>query len=276
MPRGPRFDAPGVTHHVRLRGIDRHRIFLDDADRLEFIARLDRLIQELGCLCLAWALMPNHVHLVLRSGNAGLSLLMRRLATGYAVYFNNRHRRIGHVFHNRFLSSVVDTDAYLAAAVAYVHRNPVEAKLVLLDDLAAYAWCGHGAVVGARPPHAFEAAAMTLALFERDPAAAHAAVANARRVPAPRDWKPRLPGPTRAPADFQGANFDAIAAHAARAAGSSVGELLSRSRTRAAVRAREMLARAAVQELGMSLTAVGRRLGVSQPAVSKMLRRAKL
>jgi REP element-mobilizing transposase RayT len=277
MPRGPRLDAPGVAHHVRLRGIARRLIFLCDDDRYDFVARLDRLLCELGFLCLAWALMGNHAHLVLRTGDAPLSLLMQRLCTGYALAFNRRHGRIGHLFHNRFLSSVIEDDAHLRAAVAYVHRNPVDASLTTLAGLADYAWCGHGALVGARMPQAFEAVAEALALFGGDPAAVSAAVAERPHVPAPREWK-RTPLRALRPlaaAAPPPASFAAIVAELAAASGVPAGEILARSKRPAVVRARDQVAARAVRELGESLTHVARRLGVTQPAVSLMLQRVR-
>jgi len=93
VPRGPRLDAPGVAHHVMIRGIEKRRIFLSDDDRSDFVERLGRLLPEEMWRCFAWALMPNHVHLVLQGTTGRLSRLMARLNTGYAKGFNQRHRR---------------------------------------------------------------------------------------------------------------------------------------------------------------------------------------
>ena len=100
-----RFDAPGTLHDVIGRGIERREIFTDDIDRDDFIARLSRLLNETQTLCYAWALIPNHFHLLLRIGTTPLSMLMRRLLTGYAVAFNHRHQRVGHLFQNRVITS---------------------------------------------------------------------------------------------------------------------------------------------------------------------------
>jgi putative transposase len=95
MPRTARLDTPGILHHVIIRGIERRKIFRDNEDRENFIDRLSTLIPETKTQCYAWAFMPNHTHLLLRSGPPGISTFMRRLLTGYAVYFNRRHRRHG-------------------------------------------------------------------------------------------------------------------------------------------------------------------------------------
>jgi REP element-mobilizing transposase RayT len=149
MARRPRDDAPGAAHHVMLRGIERSPIFLDDADREDFLRRLARLITELGFLCFAWVLMPNHVHLVIRSGPVRISRLMARLGTGYARYFNERHERVGHLFQNRFRSRRAIDDADLMGLVLYVTRNPLEAGLVADPlELERFPWCALGALMG--------------------------------------------------------------------------------------------------------------------------------
>ncbi|MBW1688614.1 MAG: transposase, partial [Deltaproteobacteria bacterium] len=125
MPRGPRIDAAGAAQHVIVRGIEGRRIFRDDADREDFVERLERLLPELGFLCYAWAFVPNHAHLVLQTGPVPLSRLMARLLTGYARRFNERHERSGHLFQNRFRSRVIEDDSDLLGVVLYVHRNPL-------------------------------------------------------------------------------------------------------------------------------------------------------
>jgi len=95
MPHGPRLDAPGVLHHVIARGIERRRIFRDDADRTDFLARLAELAVETETPIYAWTLVPNHFHLLLRSGAAPISTVMRRALSGYVRSFNRRHRRSG-------------------------------------------------------------------------------------------------------------------------------------------------------------------------------------
>ena len=102
MPRGARLDTPGTLHHVMIRGIERRNIADDQKDREDFVSRLGKLSVETGTAIYAWALMPNHAHILLRSGPAGLPKLMRRLLTGYASAYNRRHKRYGHLFQNRY------------------------------------------------------------------------------------------------------------------------------------------------------------------------------
>ena len=270
MPRGPRLDAPGVIHHLTIRGVGFRDLFRDDEDREDLLTRLARLAPELFFAILAWALMSNHVHLVIRSGHVPISHLMSRLMTGYSQYFNKRHGWVGHVVQNRFHSSRITDDAYLLAAIAYVHRNPVEAGLVRLEALADYPWCGHGALVGATPPRPFEASAEALALFG-SPARAWDAVARAESVSEPCQWR-RSPTPSRAPLlRAGGAEFDALLRSSALSAGVTREAILSPARSRDITRARAVVATRAVCDLGLSMAEVARRLGVSRPAVSQMV-----
>jgi REP element-mobilizing transposase RayT len=149
MPRRARIDAPGALHHIIVRGIDRTNIFRDDTDCENFFARLSRLLTESSTPCLAWALMGNHVHMLLRTGRVPISTLMRRLLTGYAQQFNRRHRRQGVLFQNRYKSILCEEDAYLRELVRYIHLNPLRAGTVQdIEALRVYSRCGHSALMG--------------------------------------------------------------------------------------------------------------------------------
>jgi len=149
MPRLARLDAPGVLHHIMIRGIERRKIFLDDNDREDFFDRLAGLLPEAETLCYAWAFLPNHAHFLLRTGKIPLATLMRRLLTGYVVSFNRRHKRRGHLFQNRYKSIVCQEEIYLKELVRYIHLNPVRAKIVRsLSELNRYAYCGHSVLMG--------------------------------------------------------------------------------------------------------------------------------
>ena len=130
MPRQACIDAPGALHHIIIRGIERTLIFTDDRDRENFLERLSQLLPESQTPCYAWALMSNHAHLLLRTGRVAIASLMRRLLTGYAVSFNKRHRRHGHLFENRYKSILCEEDRYLRQLVAYIHLNPLRAGIV--------------------------------------------------------------------------------------------------------------------------------------------------
>jgi len=93
MPRLARLDAPGVLHHIMIRGIERRKTFRDNKDRDDFIERLSIILPETDTSCYAWALMSDHAHFLFRSGESGIAKVMRRLLTGYAIGFNRRYKR---------------------------------------------------------------------------------------------------------------------------------------------------------------------------------------
>ena len=152
MPRQARLDAPGVLHHVMVRGIERRVIFRDDVDRADFVGRLAALVPATGLTVYAWALLPNHVHCLVRTGTRPLPRVMRSLLTGYAGAFNRRHKRVGHLFQNRYKSIVVEEEPYLLELVRYLHLNPLRAGTVSsLPALDRYPWTGHSALLGTVP-----------------------------------------------------------------------------------------------------------------------------
>ncbi len=149
MPRKARIDAPGALHHIIVRGIERRKIFKDDTDRNNFLDRLGKVLAETGTKCFAWVLIPNHFHLLLRTGACPLSTVMRRLLTGYAMNFNRRHRRSGQLFQNRYKSILCQENTYLLGLVRYIHLNPIRAGMV--DDINALdkdPFCGHAVIMG--------------------------------------------------------------------------------------------------------------------------------
>jgi REP element-mobilizing transposase RayT/lambda repressor-like predicted transcriptional regulator len=148
MPRKSRIDAPGALHHIIARGIERSRIFENNADRDNFLSRLGDILSDTKTACYAWALIPNHFHLLLRTGTASISTIMRRLLSGYALWYNRRHGRHGHLFQNRYKSILCQEEAYLLELVRYIHLNPLRARLVPdLETLDRYPYCGHSVLM---------------------------------------------------------------------------------------------------------------------------------
>ena len=149
MPRKARIDAPGGLHHIIVRGIERRKIFYDTGDRDHFLERLAVVLTETSTPCFAWTLIPNHLHLLLRTGCTPIATVMRRLLTGYAVTFNRRHRRHGQLFQNRYKSILCQEDLYLLELVRYIHLNPLRAGIVKqLKELDKYSYCGHSVLMG--------------------------------------------------------------------------------------------------------------------------------
>lgn len=152
MPRQARLDIPGLVYHVMSRGIEGRDIFLGNKDKEQFLERLSEITTGQGGPSLyAWALMSNHFHLLLRSGATHLSTIMQRLMTGYAVNFNKKHNRVGHLFQNRYKSIAVEEDSYFLELVRYIHLNPIRARVVRnCAELERYRYTGHSVILGRR------------------------------------------------------------------------------------------------------------------------------
>jgi REP element-mobilizing transposase RayT len=151
MPRTARLDIAGVLQHVIVRGVEKRDIFLDDYDRQAFLDRFCVLLAKMNTECLAWSLMRNHVHMLLRPMAGNLGQFMRRLLTGYAVTFNLRHHRSGHLFQNRYKSIICEEDPYLLELVRYIHLNPLRVGVVKdISALKTYPWSGHSVLMGSR------------------------------------------------------------------------------------------------------------------------------
>jgi REP element-mobilizing transposase RayT len=179
---------------VILRGSERGAIVTDETDREDLCTRLGELVMPTGTAVYAWALLPNHCHLLLRSGPSGLPVLMRRWLTGYAITFNRRHERVGHLFQNRYKSIVVEEDAYFRELVRYIHLNPLRAGLVgSLRELARYPWSGHAAVLG-RHALPWQDRGAVLDWFGRTPAQAVRAYRAYVAAGVPRGRRPDLVG----------------------------------------------------------------------------------
>ena len=150
-----------------VRGIEGRSVFRDDQDRANFVARLGALTSANPWAVYAWALLPNHLHLLVRTGGRPLARTMGALLAGYAGAFNRRHKRRGHLFQNRYKSIVVEEEPYLLELTRYIHLNPLRAGLV--RDLAAldrYRWAGHGVLLGTQR-HTWQATEPVLGHFGR-------------------------------------------------------------------------------------------------------------
>lgn len=124
-------------YHILLRGINHQHIFEDENDFIYFLKGFHSLKVDLAFEVHAYCLMSNHVHLLLREKQAGdISLIMKRLLTKYAMYFNRKYQRNGALIANRYKSVPVEVDEYFIPLLRYIHQNPLKAGLV--DELEAY------------------------------------------------------------------------------------------------------------------------------------------
>jgi REP element-mobilizing transposase RayT len=126
-------------------------VFDEHDEAVEFIETLREVRDLDGLTVFAWCLMGNHYHLVLRTGEIALWRTMARLQGSFSRSHNRRHRYLGRLWQSRYRARVIDTDEYFRQVVAYVHLNPVSARIV--DDPAAYVYSGHREIVGVCRPH---------------------------------------------------------------------------------------------------------------------------
>ena len=151
------------------RRVNHQLIFFDDSDRIEFGRRLADIHEQFGVETLAYCLMGNHYHLLLRTPAAGLSAAMHRLASLYSRNTNDRTNRDGPLFRSRFHSILVTTDAYLLTATRYIHRNPLDLRGV--DSFSDYRWSSYPVYIGQRRAPSFVRTDLVLGCFGQDAAA---------------------------------------------------------------------------------------------------------
>jgi len=154
MPRQARIDSPGLLHHIISRGLEGRKLFQTTLDYNDFVNRIESSLSKSPNQLLAWALMPNHFHMLIRSGSGGITQFMRRLMSGYAISFNARHKRVGYLFQNRYKSIICEEDAYLMELVRYIHLNPLRAGIVKdMKGLKKYPYSGQAVLIYAGVAH---------------------------------------------------------------------------------------------------------------------------
>ena len=126
MPRGQRQQSSCDLYHIMARGVARCIIYEDDNDRRFFLSLLKRYFVGTDISLLAWCLMDNHYHLLAHGDIHALSKGLQAINSTYAMYFNERHGRVGHLFQNRFKSKPIEGDEHLLTELRYIHRNPVK------------------------------------------------------------------------------------------------------------------------------------------------------
>ena len=148
MPRGPRIWYPGATYHITCRGNHRQDIFRDDEDRRVYIERLIQAKDDHGCTILSYCLMTNHVHLQVQTSDVELWKMMKQLNMRYVLFFNAKYDLVGRLFQGRYRAELIDSHAYNVATSRYIHRNPVEAKMVKTP--LEYPWSSYRDYLGKR------------------------------------------------------------------------------------------------------------------------------
>ena len=167
MPYPRRPDEPGATYHVNSKGTNDEPIFFDRDDRVGFVWQLDRVASRYGWVVLAYCLMTNHYHLVLRVPDGGLSAGMQKLNRGYSWRTNRRYGRRMHLFRQRFFSAKIKTESHLLEASRYAVINPVRAGLCDLPE--HWRWSSYRATAGLEPAPAFLAVDELVGIFDPNP-----------------------------------------------------------------------------------------------------------
>lgn len=145
MPRSARARAESGFYHVIQKGNGGQTLFEDAQDYRAYLDFLSNKSADNGISVLAYCLMSNHVHLLLRDSDGRLSEMMHALTTSYAQHFNKRGGHIGHVFQQRFKSRAIEDDGYLLQALRYIHNNPAKAGVCPAPE---YYWSSYREYVG--------------------------------------------------------------------------------------------------------------------------------
>lgn len=146
MPRHPRIHAKGLLYHVIARGNNGQKIVLTHQDNQRFLNNLRELKAKYNFRLYAYAIMPNHFHLLIEVGDEPIWKIMQALLTRHSRYFNTVYKRRGHLFQGRYRSIICEKDNYLLELVRYIHLNPVRAGLVKRAE--SWVWSGHGEYLG--------------------------------------------------------------------------------------------------------------------------------
>jgi REP element-mobilizing transposase RayT len=296
MPRPPRIFVDGAIYHVYCRAARGEPVFADDAEALDFVDTLAEIKQRDDLQVLAWCVMSNHYHIVVRSATVPLWRTMRLVQGRYAKAHNARHRTFGPVWQGRYRARLVTGEAHLAQVIAYVHLNPVAAGAV--RDPKDWRWSGHRELLGSAADPLIDADASLAAFGDPVDAAMRTylrTLAELSRKP----WIERAPGalpwwsvgrppeasarPERPLVDARGASTaaerprltaDELLDLAAVASGTTATELRSPRSGSGLTRRRELVALVAVEQFGVRVKDLAAALGRDQSCVSRWVNAA--
>lgn len=145
-----KFYSQGALYHIYNRGNGKQDIFREEADYQFYLNRLKKYLEKHDVSLICYALIPNHVHLVVKQETAiPIYKLISSLHTSYSIYFNKKYNHIGHLFQDRFKQVIIESDEQLLYLTKYVHLNPVEAELV--KNPQEYAWSSYREYMGIDP-----------------------------------------------------------------------------------------------------------------------------
>lgn len=148
MARAIRIEFEDAFYHVTARGNEKRVIFKDSEDYKELIEIFMQAKRKYSVIICCYVLMSNHYHLLIGTPNGNLTKAMKFIQTKYAIYFNHRHRRSGHLFQGRYKALLVDKENYFLELSRYIHLNPLRAKVV--RRLKDYPWSSYPEYIGIR------------------------------------------------------------------------------------------------------------------------------
>lgn len=142
MPRLARYENKIITntYHILLRGINKQDIFLDSNDKNKLWTSIKKAKDKYQFKVYAVAVMDNHVHLAIYDPNDEMSKIIHQICTSYAMYFNKKYERVGHVFQNRFKNICIDKVSYLLNLTRYIHKNPEKDGIC---EMKKYKWSSY-------------------------------------------------------------------------------------------------------------------------------------
>ncbi|MBP7215873.1 MAG: transposase [Candidatus Omnitrophica bacterium] len=142
MARGQRMLVKNTYYHVYNRGNQKQTVFLDEEDYISFLDLLKHYKRKFGFKLYSYCLMPNHFHLIIfpRKPEA-LPEIMKPICQTYTLYFNNKYKKVGHLWQGRFKNRMIGKNDYLLDCIAYIESNPVRANLAAAP--IDYSWSSY-------------------------------------------------------------------------------------------------------------------------------------
>jgi REP element-mobilizing transposase RayT len=164
MSRTARKRSQSGIYHLMLNGINRQMIFQDDEDRARLLETLINFKDVSTYAIFAYCLMDNHVHLLIKQNNESIGRSIKRISGSYVYWFNRKHKRVGHLFQERFKSEVVEDDKYFLNVLRHIHQNPISAGLI--KKIGEYQWSSYLDYIGRK--HILTDTGFALRMFSDD------------------------------------------------------------------------------------------------------------
>ena len=163
MPRQARAISESGYYHVIMRGNNKDYIFEKDINKKVFMNQLLNIAEDKLLDLIAWCIMDNHVHLVIKTTPENLGIAFKRINIKYAIWYNKTYDKIGHVFQDRFISEAIESDEYLMMVIRYIHNNPLKANMV--DTCEKYEWSSYRLFIDKFIPESMQ---IIMEMFQND------------------------------------------------------------------------------------------------------------